>query len=407
MKFIMLKYHGYYNWFSLMTSKRKNCYDLMNIFSFLLLILIIFSMPACAVKTESFPMENNTGLNFKNWDYRIEIIQFSKPGDPPFVMVNLTSGGLSGKYYLRENENPSINTEPFNKIKLNSSFITQTSARITVEYPDAWSSPEKYIIEIPVIIEKIPYIELTKTVDKITLDKGDLVEFKIIIENKGNGTAYNVTLEDRFPPGFTIAPGSRFPPAVKDEIKSGERLELLFALKAVESGSFNIDPTTLKYGPKIARSNSLTITVLEEQTEKSNLITVITLDKYRIFTGEPVKATVKITNNGNISVESIVTEGIVPKGMEVTEGDLRQVYKKIEQGDSEEFFATLKAIEPGNYSLRIRTSYPDGPAGLSSGSDLITVTEKENNYMFILIPLIIIIAGIVLFIIKRHREYSF
>ena len=106
------------------------------------------------------------------------------------------------------------------------------------------------------VAEKIPNIVLTKSVDKTTLNKGDVVEFKLILENTGNGTAYNLTLDDRFPPGFTSAPGSRFPPAIQDELKAGERLELLFALKAVEPGSYNIEPTTVKYGSKSARSNS-------------------------------------------------------------------------------------------------------------------------------------------------------
>jgi len=367
----------------------------------------MFSIPVGAVKTESFFLENYTGLNFRNGYYKIEVIEISKPGDMPYVMVNLTTSGLSKKYYLRENEDPSIIDEPFNTIRLNSSFITQTAARITIEYPNEWPSPEKYTIEIPVVPEKIPNIVLTKSVDKTTLNKGDIVEFKMILENTGNGTAYNMTLEDRFPPGFTSAPGSRFPPIINNKLEAGERLELFFALKAVESGSYNIDPTVVKYGSKIARSNSLAITVLEEKIEKSHLITLITPEKNSIFTGDLINVVVKITNNGKISAESILIDGTLPKGMEVIEGDLRQVYKKIEPGESEEYSATLKAVESGNYSINLKTSYNDDSTGFSTNSDPIIVKEKEKNYLYILIPAIIIIVGIVLFIIKRHREYSF
>jgi len=107
---------------------------------------------------------------------------------------------------------------------------------------------------------------------------------------------------------------------LQDELKAGDRIELLFALKAVESGSYNIEPTTIKYSSNSALSNSLSITVLDETKEKSNLTTAITLDKNNIFTGESVKVTVKITNNGNVSAESILVEGAIPKGMEITEG---------------------------------------------------------------------------------------
>jgi uncharacterized repeat protein (TIGR01451 family) len=278
-----------------------------------------------------------------------------------------------------------------------------------VEYPDTWSYPDRYTVEKPVIAEKIPNIVLKKSVDKTSLNKGDVVEFKIIVENTGNGTAYNLTLDEKLPQGFTRAAGSSFPPAIQDELKAGGSLELLYALKAVESGSYNIEPTTVKYGSNIARSNSFLIIVLDEKIEKSKLTTVITLDKGNIFTGESVKATVKITNNGNNSAESILIdlEGPVPKGMEVTEGDLRQVYKKIEPGESEEYYATLKAVEAGNYSIKLKTIYSDDSKGFSSNSDAIIVTEKEKNYLYILIPAIIIIAGIALFVIRRHREYSY
>ncbi|MFZ3383694.1 MAG: hypothetical protein WA144_07205 [Candidatus Methanoperedens sp.] len=390
-----------------MIPNRKKSYNLMNKFSFLLLFLLIFSMPVNALKNESFFLENNTGLDFMKGYYKIEVIEISKPGDMPFVKVNLITGGLTKQYYLRENEDPSINIEPFNKITLNSSFITQTVARVLVEYPDNWGSPIKYNIEIPVVAEKIPNIVLTKSVDKTTLNKGDVVEFKLILENTGNGTAYNLTLDDRFPPGFTSAPGSRFPPAIQDELKPEERLELLFALKAVESGSYNIEPTTVKYGSKSSRSNSVSLTVLEEKKERSVLLTNITLDKVNIFTGDPVKITVKITNKGNVSAESILVKGTVPKGMEVIEGDLRQAYTKIEPDESEEYSATLKAVESGNYSIQLKTSYSDEPTGSSSNSDPITVTEREKNYLYILIPAIIIIAGVVLFIMKRYKEYRF
>jgi uncharacterized repeat protein (TIGR01451 family) len=340
--------------------------------------------------------------------YKIEVIEISKPVDlSSFVKVNLITGGLTKQYYIRQNEDPSINIEPFNKINLNLSFITQTVAKISVQYPDNWELPVKYNIEIPAVAEKIPNIVVTKSVDKTTLNKGDVVEFKMIVENTGNGTAHNLTLEERLPSGFTSAPGSKFPPAIQDELKAGERLELLFALKAVESGSYNIESTTVKYDSKTAISNSVSLTVLEEKKEKSLLFTNVTLDKYNLFTGESAKATVKITNNGNVSAESIIIEGKTPKGMEVIEGDLRQLYKKIEPGESEEYFVTLNAVDAGNYSIKLKTSYSDDPTGYSSSFDPITVTEKEKNYLYILIPAIIIIAGIVLFIMKRHREYRF
>ncbi|MFA4956301.1 MAG: BatD family protein [Candidatus Methanoperedens sp.] len=359
-------------------------------------------MPVGAVKTETFSLENYTGLNFMNGLYKIEVIEMSKPGDMPFVKVNLITGGLTKQYYVRINEDPSIKDEPFNQINLNSSFISEKVAMIAIQFPDTWGSPVKYTIEKPVIPEKIPNIVLKKSVDKTSLNQGDVVEFSIIVENTGNGTAYNLTLDEKLPQGFTKAAGSSFPPTIQDELKAGGSLEIRFALKAVESGVSNIEPTTIKYGSKTARSNSISLTI-----GKSNLLTVINLDKTNIFTGDPVEVTVKLTNIGNSSAEAVLIEGPIPKGMEVTEGDLRQVYNKIEPGESEEYSTTLKAVESGNYSVSLKTSYSDDSTGFSSKSDLIIVTDKEKNYLFILIPAILIIAGIALFVIRRHREYSY
>lgn len=387
----------------------KNCFELSGKITYIFLIVLLFSMPAGAVKTDIFLLENNTGLNFMGGYYKIEVIEMSNPIEYyHFVIVNLTTGGMTRQYHLRENEDPSINNEPFNKIKLNYSFISQTIAKITIEYPTEWSFPERYTVESAVAVSyKIPNIELQKSIDKTTLNIGDVVEFKLLVKNTGNGTAYNLSFEDRFPSGFTSAPGSRFPPVIQNELKEGESIELLFALKAIEPGSYNIEPTTIKYGSKTARSNSISISVLGDKIEKSHLLTEITLDKKKIFTGDLIEVTVNIKNNGNNSAESILIDGQVPKGMEVTKGDLRQVYKKIEQGESEEYFVTLKGIEDGNYSIILKTMYSDDSNGFISNSDPIIVTENEKNYLYILIPAIIIVVGIALFVIRRHREYSF
>jgi len=359
-------------------------------------------MPVNAEKiTQYVYLENNTGLNFENLNYKVEVFEINEYSG--YIRIKEISGKSSDNHTLTEGDPLDL----FNTITLNLSSIIQKTAKIAIEYPDNWPKPIEYNVEISVAEEKIPNIVLTKSADKTTLNKGDVIEFKINLENTGNGTATNLSLDEKLPQGFARAPGSSFPPALQDELKAGERLELLFALKAVESGTYDIEPTTIKYGSNTSRSNSLSITVLDEKKEKSNLSTVITLDKNNILTGESVKATVKITNNGNVSAESILIEGAIPKGMEVKEGDLRQVFKKIDAGESEEYFATLKAVEPGNYSIILKTSYSDDSTGFSSDSDSIIVKENEKDYLYILVPAIIIIAVIALFIIRRHKEYSF
>ena len=72
-----------------MKSIEKNDYNLLSKFSFLLLILLIFSIPVDALKNEPFSLENNTGLDFMKGYYKIEVIEISKPGDMPPSSVSI------------------------------------------------------------------------------------------------------------------------------------------------------------------------------------------------------------------------------------------------------------------------------------------------------------------------------
>lgn len=373
----------------------------------------MFSSVASA-KTEYYPMENNTGLNFMNGYYLIEVINVDKVGG--FATVNLTSDGKSNKYNVWDGESASINTAPWNKIQnLNGSFFTTSGFRMGIDYPSNWSAPVKYTISVPataVAIDatKVPNIALTKSVDKTNVNLGDVVEFKLTVENTGNGTATNITLEEYLPSSFTRATGTTFPPKIKESLEPGQIDTIVYGLKAVESGTFNIEPAIVSYGSKNSKSNPVTITVAKEVKEMSKLTTAITLDDYDVMTGDLINLVVKITNEGNVSAESVLVEGSVPEGFEVDEGDLRQVYKKIEAGESESYSAILKAVDGGNYTIRLKTSYNDDTVGFSTSSESISVTKKEKNpvdYWYIIIPVIGIIIGVLLFTMRKHKEYSY
>ncbi len=368
--------------------------------TFLILILLILSMVAGAAPQKfNFTMQNNTALSFENGSYIIEVIEISKP---MYVKVNLTSGGSSSLKNLYDSESP-IN---FNEIKLSASSITWTDVEIMVEFPIGWSY-KRYNIVRPVVPVGVPNIVLTKSVDKTNINVGDVVKFKIKVENNGNATGYNVTLIEPLPSGFSNAPYSTFPPVVRSEIAAGESQELNYGLKAVDSGTFSSEPTIVKYGSKTSKSNSVTIIVNEIAHEKSNLSTVINIDKNNVYTGDLIKATVKITNTGNAATKFVDMDFTPLQGMEVIENNLDKVQDNIAPGETLSYRLTLKANEAGNYTIHMRTTYNDATAGMPSDSETITVTEKERNYLYILVPIIIIIVGIVLFTIKRHKEYSY
>ncbi|MCZ7384211.1 MAG: BatD family protein [Candidatus Methanoperedens sp.] len=365
--------------------------------AFLLLISLMAStVGSASTQTFNFSMQNNTGLSFENGSYIVEVIELARP---VYVKVNLTSDGSSKIKYLYDNE-----PITFNEITLTSSSITATEALIKIGFPLGWSAPKNYQIVRPV---GIPDIVLTKSVDKTNVNVGDVVEFKIKMENTGNATAYNLTLNEQPPNGFSNAPGSRLPSVINAELAAGASQELYYALKAVDSGTFNIEPTIAIYSSKTSKSNPLTITVAAATQEKSFLATVISLDKMNATVGELIKATVKITNTGKATAKSVRIKGTAPLGMEAIDGNLIKDYESIGPAGIEEYRFTLKATEAGNYTIHLITVYNDNEAGAPSDSDTITVTGKEGNYLYYLLPVMIFIIGIVLFTIKRHREYSY
>lgn len=367
---------------------------------FLLLAIVIFPTAwGASTQKFNFTMQNNTALNFENGSYIVEVIEIAKP---LYVKVNMTSGGVSRINSLFDREAPIT----FNEIKLSSSSITDT-VDITIEFPSGWAYPKRYTIVRPVAPVGVPNIVLTKSVDKTNLNAGDVVEFKIIVQNIGNATAYNLTFSEPLPKGFSSAAGSRFPPAFKDKLDANDSQELYYALKAVESGSFNIEPATVKYGSRTSTSNSLAITVSGAVEQRSNLNTVVSVDKTNVHTGDLIKVTVKITNTGNAATKFVDIDFTPPGGMEVVENDLEKVPNSIAPDESLSYRITLKAEEAGNYTIHLRTVYNDASAGMPSDSEQIVVSGKERSYLYILVPIVIIVAGLVLFTIKRHKEYSY
>lgn len=383
-----------------MTSYRKKAKIWAWMLTFSLSILLLSTSADASLQKFNFTMQNNSALNFENGSYIIEVIEIARP---VYAKVNLTSNGQSTLRNLYDSEAPIT----FGQLQLSSSLITESSAMITIEFPDGWSYPKKYEIVRPVAAVGIPNIILTKSVDRSNLNIGDVAEFKIIAENTGNATAYNISLTEPLPKGFSSALGSRFPPAITDKLDAGERQELYYVLKAVESGTFIIEPTTIKYSSKTNTSNSLTIIVAEPAQKKPNLTTVISLNKNNVTVDDTFTGTVKITNDGTATAKSVLIEVAPQIGIEVTDGDTIKRYESIEPFDSKEYRITFKANEEGKYSIRLRTDYNDAPISQYSDSETITVTQKEKNYLFVFIPAIIIIAGIVLFTIRRHREYSY
>jgi len=364
-----------------------------------MIILLLIPVVQASDQTYSFKMENNTGLSFDNGTFLIEVVEILPSY---YAKVNMTSWGTSKFYNLWEGE-----PIKYDRVTVNSSFITSKDARITVVFPEAWGYPKTYKIEPLVIPVGIPNIVITKSADKTSINPGDVVSFIIKAENIGNATAYNLSLTERLPTGFTVAAGSRFPPTIQDKLDTGASLELYYALKSVDPGSYTLEPTAINYGTKTSKSGQITITVAEVIQEQSNLSTIISIDRINANIDEPIKVDVRITNTGKAHAKSILIDGTPPLGTLVAEGDLRKVYDAIAPGEVKEYRVIIKAQEEGNYSINLRTIYNDAPTGSSTNSERITVTRKEGSQLYIILPIILIMIGVVILTIKRHKEYSY
>jgi len=367
---------------------------------FVIFFLMAIHTANASTQIYSFTMENNTGLDFENGGVLIGIVEINPPY---YIKVNLTSDSISKIQNLYDAE-PLFTFDP---IKVNSSYITSKNVRLTIEFPDGWSYPKSYKIEPPVIPVGIPNLILTKTTDKTSIDPGDVVSFTIKVENTGNATAFNLSLTERLPIGFSAAPGSRFPPPIQDKLDQGASMELYYALKAVDPGTYIIEPTEIKYGPKTSKSGQITVTVTDIIQEKSNLTTVISIDRTNIYTDEPIKADVRITNTGKADAKSVLIDGSPPMGTTIVEGDFRQVYDTIAPGEQKAYRVVFKAQEEGNFSIDLRTVYNDYPTGSLTNSEQITATRKEGNNLFIILPIIIILIVVAIFTIRKHKEYSY
>jgi len=289
----------------------------MRVAHFIFIIILLIPVVQASEQKYSFTMQNNTGLNFENGTFLIEVVEINSPY---YVKVNMTSGSVSKYPNLFDGE-PAVT---FNQVTVNSSFITLKDARITIDFPSTWGYPKSYKIEPPVIPVGIPNLVITKSADKTSINPGDVVSFTIKVENTGNATAYNLSLIERLPTGFTTAAGSRFPPSLQEEIDAGASMELYYALKAVDSGSYSLEPSVINYGAKTSKSGQITINVANVIQEKSNLTTVISIDRTNVYTDELVKADVRITNTGKAHAKSVLVDGTPPLGTTAVEGDFRQ-----------------------------------------------------------------------------------
>ena len=134
---------------------------------------------------------------------------------------------------------------------------------------------------------------------------------------------------------------------------------------------------------------------------------IISIDKNAVNINDKIMVGVRVINTGKAQAKSVLIDGTPPLGLKVVDGDLRQVYESIAPGEQKEYRVVLKSEEMGNYSINLRTVYSDNAIGILSSSEIITVANNDNNYFYLIIPIVGILIGFALFTIKKHKEYKY
>lgn len=282
-----------------------------------------------------------------------------------------------------------------------------------------------------------PVLIINKVVDRSDIGVGDVIRVTVTVENTGDDDAIDVVFSDPQQEKFILtddilgSPG-RIRVSVDDPVKK----VYVYDLKATESGTFSLNPTTATFTNSVgdsfpqASSNRPTVMVDASQDLVNATLDVNTeLDQYTADRKETLSGTVRIKNTGTAAANAVTVKLIVPDGLEYAGSDasiemisgVPTIYLDsfgVQQEKEIDF--DLKAIEVGTYTISTETSYlfndgvnaQDQQVSSSSVTNKIYITKGKYDYLFeqplyvYLIPLIIIgaIAG---WMFYRHKQYKF
>ena len=293
--------------------------------------------------------------------------------------------------------------------------VYSDSVQFRVSGPSNWHVTDYYDVEPEEgggeVAEAVtvPKLKITRTLDISSVQQGQTVAVTFKIKNDGNGTASEIELDEP-----TIKGAYREGcPTTLDDIAAGATERVSYDLKIVdvEPGTYELNPTLLNYKSESgtsysseSSSNVLVIVAEEVLVPELGITITIESDDDVITCGDRFPATVRIDNTGNATTGRITVKSHLPDDVRVAGGEIDPVYESIKSGDYEEYEVTMIAYEPGKHVIKMDVLWADEEASASaefwaerSGFD------KYYIYILAAIPIVLIL----LWLIKRRREYSF
>ncbi len=264
------------------------------------------------------------------------------------------------------------------------------------------------VVEVETEPVTVPKLTITRTIDPNSAEVGQTVKVTLTIKNTGNGTATDIELIE----GAIAKTYRDGCPSTIEDIAAGATKRIEYDLKIdedVQSGTREMPASVLNYKSESGVSDStLSQSSILEIIAKEVLLPELTISidpiDYVVTCGDEVPMVVTITNVGNATSEKVYVKGDLPPGVQLKDGELDPVYESIKQDKSEEYEVTLVANEEGKHVVEMNVMWADEEA-TAVFEFRAEKSGLEEYYVYIIaaIPILLIL----LWIIKRRREYSY
>nr|QNO44250.1 hypothetical protein CFLLBDDB_00006 [Methanosarcinales archaeon ANME-2c ERB4]QNO44743.1 hypothetical protein KLGCGMKP_00005 [Methanosarcinales archaeon ANME-2c ERB4] len=287
--------------------------------------------------------------------------------------------------------------------------VFSNAAFIVIESTKELKITERHDAGVETESVTVPKLTITRTIDPNKAEIGQTVKVTLTIKNTGNGTATDIMLDEG-----TIAKTYKDGcPSTIDDIAAGATERIEYDLKIGEdaqSGTREMPASVLNYKGESGdsystQSQSSVLEIIAETVLAPELTISIDPIDYVVTCGDDVPMVVTITNVGNATSEKVYVKGDLPRGVRLVKGDeLEPVYESIKPDKSEEYEVTLVASEEGKHVVEMKVMWADEEATAvfefrAEKSGL----EKYYIYLIAAIPILLIL----LWVIKRRREYSY
>jgi len=371
------------------------------------LLMLILPMTAAGAETTNVTIRVNEYIVLEN-DIHIELLDVDSLSADIWFYSYQDSVGATETLYKGDTWPESYTSGTGRTIDVTLASIFSNGASFVIESDAKLDITERQDSEVEAEQVTVPKLAITRTLDLNKAEIGQTAKVTLTIKNTGNGTATDIELTEG-----TIAKTYKDGcPSTIDDIAAGATKRIEYDLKIgadAQPGTREMPPSVLNYKGESGdsystQSQSSVLEIIAETVLAPELTISIDPIDYVVTCGDNVRMVVTIMNIGNATSEKVYVKGDLPSGVRLKGGELEPVFESIKPDKSEEYEVTLVANEEGKHVVEMKVMWADEEATavfefLAEKSGL----EKYYIYIIAAIPILLIL----LWIIKRRREYSY